>query len=50
MDILINRVLVENRSIKVIVVIDKDVSRLLIKTVFVNEILEEEIFIPEASL
>ena len=49
-DISINRVLVENRSVEVIVVIDKDVGGLLVKIVFVNKILEEEISIPEVSL
>ena len=32
------------------VVIDKDISRLLIKIVFINKILEEKISIPKASL
>ena len=49
-DVPVDRVLVENRSVEVMVVIDKDVSELLVKIVFVNEILEEEISVPEASL
>ena len=50
MDIPINKALVENRLIKVMVVIDKDINGLLVEIVFINKILEEKISIPKISL
>lgn len=48
-DVSINRILVKNQFIKVIVVIDKNISGLVVKIVFINKILEEEIFIVKIS-